>query len=54
MMEVRVGTSDKFKLHLNSTSFRPFSVIITALMGMKCGDIGEKMISTENIFAYNA
>ena len=31
MIEVRVGASNKFKLHLNSTSFKPFSVIITPL-----------------------
>lgn len=48
-MEARVRTSDKFRLHLNSASFRPFSVIITPLTGMQCGDVGDKMMGMPKI-----
>lgn len=51
-MEARVRTSDKFRLHLNTTSLRPFSVIIIIpLMGMKCDNVDDTMISTQKILS---
>lgn len=52
MMEARVRTSDKFRLHLNTMSLRPFSIIvITPLMGMKCDSVDDTMISTPKILS---
>ena len=51
-MEARVRTSDKFRLHLNTMSLRPFSIIvITPLMGMKCDSVDDTMISTPKILS---
>ena len=41
-IEAGARAPDKFRFHLTSTPFRPFSIIITPLMGMNCGDIGEE------------
>lgn len=52
MMEARVRTSDKFRLHLNTASLRPFSVIIvTPLMRMKCDSVDDTIISTQKILS---
>lgn len=52
MMEARVRTSDKFRLHLNTVSLRPFSVIIiTPLMRMKCDNVDDTIIGTQKILS---
>lgn len=51
-MEVRVRTSDKFRLHLNTASLRPFNVIIiTPLTRMKCDNVDDTIISTQKILS---
>lgn len=53
-MEASIRVSDKFRFHLNSTSFSPSSGVTTPPTGVKCGGVGDEMITTDKILVHHA